>query len=177
MNKSSKLGFTLIELLVVVTLVGLMGIIITQIFILGLRSQAKNQVMKDVRQNGDLIISVIEGMVKNAVDITEAGCGVSSKQLTITNQDGFSTVFDCSDGANMASVSAYPDPIPTVSVNLNTTAVKIENCNFRLICPTPPINPKYVFVNFNVVQAGSGTLPENRASLEYQTTVSLGSYQ
>jgi prepilin-type N-terminal cleavage/methylation domain-containing protein len=177
MRKISNAGFTLIELLVVVTLVGLMGIIITQIFILGLRSQAKNQVMKDVRQNGDLIVSVIEGMVKNAVDITEVGCGTSSKQLTITNQDGFSTVFDCSDNTNMSSVSAYPDPSPTVSVKLNTTAVKIESCNFRLICPTPPINPKYVFVNFNVVQSGPTPLPENRASLEYQTTVSLGNYQ
>lgn len=182
--KSSKPGFTLVELLVVVTLVGIIGVMTTQVFILGFRSQGKSEIGKEVKQNGDYALSLVEAMIRNAADISQNQCNINSNKLTIVNPDGYSTIFDCSSGTNIASVSAVPitTPIPTpTGLPLTSTKVKVENCNFRVVCPTPPLSPKYVFVNFTVKQADildqPTPLPENTASLEYQSTISLGKYQ
>ncbi len=176
MKKNLQKGFTLVEILVVVTLLGLIGIIITQVFILGVRSQVKNEVMKEVRQNGDFIVNVIESMTRSAIDILETDCNTSTQELSIVNQDGYTTIFSCENN-NIASTSAYPEPSPTVTVNLNTAKVKITDCSFRLVCPTPPIVPKYVLFNFTVSQAGSDTSPEQVSSMDYQSTVSLRGYE
>jgi len=175
MRRKREKGFTLIEILVVVTFVGMIGIIISQVFILGVRSQVKNEVMKEVRQNGDFIIGVVEGMTKSAIDTENTDCNKSVSQFSIINQDGYTTIFSCT-GNNIASTSVYLAPTPTVTVNLNTSRVKITDCGFRLVCPTPAIAPKYVLFNFTVSQA-SGNSPESQSSMDYQTTVSLRSYQ
>jgi prepilin-type N-terminal cleavage/methylation domain-containing protein len=181
-SKDQKKGFTLIEILVVITLMGVIGTITAQVFIIGTRSQAKSEILKEVKQNGDYIQTVVEGMVRNAVDIPDVSnsCNVGSDSpaLTIINPDGNSTTFDCSDGQNVASNSS------SLNLTLNSQKVRVSNCNFRLICPTPPTSPKYVFFTYTVCQynaqacpALSGEFPENRASVEYQTTVTLRNYQ
>lgn len=168
-------GFTLVELLVVITLVGLIGAIISQSFILGIRSQSKSEIVKEVKQNGDYALSVIDEMVRNATDIT-LFCNTSTDQLSIVNQDGGTTTFDCSSDKEIASISgAAPTPFP-----ITNDRVIVTNCNFRIVCPTPPLSPKYVFISFTVKQAAVPNqptpLPENRASIEYQTTISLRNY-
>lgn len=178
---STKYGFSLIELLVVITLIGIIGVITTQVFILGFRSQGKSEITKEVKQNGDYTLSVIESMVRNAVNI-QAGCNQSVAQLPITNPDGYTTTFFCSEGDKIASISSgFPDPTPSVSQALTNNKVAVYNCSvaFRIVCPTPPINPKYVFVNFTVSQAGVGLTPTpgSFSSIDYQTTISLRNYQ
>lgn len=169
-------GFTLVELLVVVTLVAIIGLITTQIFIIGFTARSKTEILKEVKQTGDYSLSVIESMTRNAVDIAGALCNTNSDSLTIVNPDGLSTTFDCS-GTQIASISGLPDPTPTVSLSLTSSNVKVTSCNFRIVCPTPPLSPKYVFVNFTVSQTGSSLPPERRASVDYQTTISLRTYQ
>lgn len=172
MNK----GLTFIELLVVVTLMGVIGAIVTQIFVLGLRSQVKTEIFKEVKQNGDYVVSVIEGMVRNAANISQIQCNENSDKLTIIGQDGLSTTFDCSEGT-FASISGELEAVPTVSYSITSSKVTAQDCNFRVVCPTPPLSPKYVFVSFNISQSGEGLKPESRASFEYQTTISLRTYQ
>lgn len=176
-------GFTLIELLVVVVLVGIIGTLTTQAFILGFRAQGKSEMNKEVKQNGDYVMSVVEGMVRNASDIDSSQCNSNVDQLTIFNQDGFTTTFDCSSGNSIASVSGIniptPQPSPT-GLPLISGKVAVVNCNFRVVCPTPPLSPKYVFISFTVSQNPPGPTPADpiaRASVDYETTVSLRNYQ
>lgn len=181
-----KKGFSLIELLVVVALVGIIGAITTQVFIAGFKSQGKGEIVKEVKQNGDYALSVIETMVRNASDFsTEADCNQDKTSISIINPDGYTTIFDCSlTNGNIASVSALPTttpgPTPT-GIPLTSNKVAVSSCNFRVVCPTPPLSPKYVFVNFVMRQGtviGQPTpLPENTASLEYSGTFSLGRYK
>ncbi|OGG25178.1 hypothetical protein A3E42_01290 [Candidatus Gottesmanbacteria bacterium RIFCSPHIGHO2_12_FULL_40_13] len=169
-------GYSLIELLVVITLISVLGTLTAETFLLGIRAQAKSEVMKEVKQNADYVGQVIDNMVRNSIDIEEAQCNSDTGQtLTIQNPDGNYTTFDCT-GSVMSSISGI-FPVPTVSLNLSSTRVAIEECNFRIICPTPPLNPKYVFLNFKVSQTGSSLPKEQQASIEYQTTVSLRNYQ
>ncbi|OIO14760.1 hypothetical protein COY59_05590 [Candidatus Gottesmanbacteria bacterium CG_4_10_14_0_8_um_filter_37_24] len=177
-NLKQIFGFTLVEILVVVTLMGVIGVITTQIFILGFRSQAKNEILKEVKQNGDYALSIIENMVRNATDI-ETSCNLGNvQQVTIRNPDGYSTQFDCS-GAQIASYSSgFPDPTPTVAYILTSDKVVVASCNLRVVCPTPPIEPKYLFVDYTLTQAGGSDVPiENKATLIYESTISLRTYQ
>lgn len=171
-------GFTLVEILVVVTLLGLMAATVTQIFVLGLRSQSKSEALKEAKQNGDYTLSVMERMIRNASDISSS-CNTSSDQLTIVNPDGFTTTFLCTDGADISSASGgMPVPTPDMSYSLTSSKVAINNCigAFTVVCPTPPINPKYVFIDFTVNQAGVTPAPGANISLDYQSTVSLRQY-
>lgn len=177
MKQLSK-GYSLIELLVVITLIGIIGTITTEAFILGLKAQGKGDIVKEVKQNGDYATQVIESMVRNAVDIDEAQCNNSSQSMTIVNPDGFTTTFECNLANYIASISAvYPTPPFTQRLTSDKVVVPVDNCTFRIVCPTPPLSPKYVFVNFTVRQTGVNAPIEQRSSLEYQTTVSLRNYQ
>lgn len=181
-NSQPHRGFTLIELLVVTTLIGLIGVIITEVFVLGFRSQGKSETVKEVKQNGDYALSVIEGMVRNAADIPASQCDTGpnpdTSQLTIVNLDRFTTTFECDASSHLASISAgFPEPTPAISMPLTSSRVAVTNCTFTVVCPPHPLSPKYVYVNFTVSQAGAGLQPEKRASLEYQTTVSLRGYE
>lgn len=195
-NFQLRSGFTLIELLVVITLLGIIGSITTQVFILGFRSQGKSEIIKEVKQNGDNAISIMENMIRNAADIPQslAQCNTSLDALTIVNPDGYTTTFKCvtvNPGvSSIASVSGDSDglPLPGPTLALTSNRVTIPtpdsggySCTFRVVCPTPPLSPKYVFLSFKVIQAavpGQPTPePENRSSLDYQTTISLRGYQ
>ena len=189
--KIQKSGFTLIELLVVITLLGIISVITTQVFILGFRSQGKSEIIKEVKQNGDYVISVMESMIRNAADITSnvAQCNTSLNKFQIINPDGFTTTFDCTSGF-IASVSGDPDGFPLANPTLVLTSNRVliptpvgggYSCTFRVVCPTPPLSPKYVFISFKVMQAAitgqPSPVPESRSSLDYQTTVSLRGYK
>lgn len=180
-------GFTLVELLIVVALVGIVGTITTQVFIMGIHSQSKTEMIKEIKQNGDFTLSVMEGMIRNALDVgmDTNQCGVNSKQLTILNQDGYTTMFDCTNDLSISSVSgifvSIPNPSPT-GIPLTNSKVKVpsSSCNFLLVCPSQSLSPKYVFITFTVNQAdvpGVTPNPLNRATIDYQSTVSLRNYQ
>ena len=169
-------GYSLIELLVVITLIAILGTLTAEAFILGLRAQSKSEILKEVKQNADYIGQVIENMVRNSIDIGVSECNnLNSQKLTIRSSDGRFTTFDCSASV-MASISGQ-FPEPTIYYTLSNNRVQVESCNFRVVCPTPPVNPKYLFINFKLKQSGSNLPVEQQASIEYQNTVSLRQYQ
>ena len=172
---NNKSGYSLIELLVVITLIAILGTLTAEAFILGLRAQSKSEILKEVKQNSEYIGQVIENMVRNSIDIEETQCNSNTQELTIRSSDGYYTTFDCT-ATVMASISGQ-FPEPTVYQTLSNNRVSLENCNFRIVCPTPPTNPKYIFFNFSMSQTGSDLPKEKQANYEYQNTISLRNYQ
>lgn len=168
-------GYSLIELLVVITLISILGTLTTEAFILGIKAQSKSEITKEVKQNADYIGQVIENMVRNSIDIEETQCNNNAQQLTIRSTDGYYTTFDCSN-QNMASIAGTLTE-PQENLTLSNNRVIVENCNFRVVCPTPPIDPKYIFFNFKLIQTGSNLSKEKQAFYEYQNTISLRNYQ
>lgn len=180
-----KKGFTLIELLVVITLVAIIGTITTQVFILSFKAQTKTESLKEVKQSGDYIMSVLEDMVRNSSDI-QYDCNAPASSLTILSQDGQITKFVCDTSPEgkryIASISAWSELVPSpTGVLLISNKATITDCSnvFRVVCPTPPLSPKYVFVNFTLENYMPGVVPGvgNQVSLDYQTTISLRNYQ
>jgi prepilin-type N-terminal cleavage/methylation domain-containing protein len=171
---SGRRGYSLIELLVVIALIGLIGSITTQIFLVGLRAQAKSEILKEVKQNGDYAMNVMESMIRNAVNISDADCGNTPKtSITITNGDGLTTEFFCNASTRtIASISAYT----STSQSLTNEKVAVTACGFRIVCPTPATSPKYVFTSFTLTQANGNAQSDQRSTMTFEHTVSLRTY-
>jgi len=168
----AKKGYSLLELLIVIALVGTIGVITSQVFIIGLRSQAKSEILKEVKQNGDYALQVMDTIIRNAVNIDEASCNANTQDITITTSDGASVTFDCTT-PRIASVSGDP----SITLYLTSSKVSVSSCNIRVVCPTPPTSPKYVFFNYTISQVGTQLAKEQQASVEFQSTVSLRKYE
>jgi len=151
-------GFTLIELLVAIGILGIVGGITTIIFFTTLQSSSKSEVLREVKQNGDFAISVMERMIRNANSVNS--CSGSSTSLTITNPDGRTTQFSLS-GTQIASNGAM------------LTSTKVSASNLSFTCTRTSGKPDVVGISFTLSQAGSPTRPEERASMTFQTSFTL----
>lgn len=163
-------GFSVIEMLVVIALLGIISAIVTQVLVISVRSNLKAEIQKEVKQNGDYAMAIMERAIRNATDVDVGGCNVSSNHVTITNPDATNTTFTCNNAPKkIISSSGGGVDLTNNRVAWNTT------CTFRVICPTPPIRPKYVYINFTLTQAGVTADPNSSASLPYQSTIELRS--
>jgi prepilin-type N-terminal cleavage/methylation domain-containing protein len=177
-------GFSFIELLVVVTLIGVIGYLTTSIFILGFRAQAKSEILKEVKQNGDYVLSVMESTLKSANDV-DADCNGSTCYVSATDTQNITTKFSCisvsderpGDYYILKEQTGFPDPTPAVRQRLISDRVVVQSCKFVITNPKSSLDPKYVVLSFNMVQANPNISQENKAYLRFQSTVSLRNYQ
>lgn len=186
--KNYRVGYSLIELLVVITLIGILGTVSSEVFILGIKLQQKSEIIKEVKQNGDYVNSVLDANIRNAVDVIEPSCSqpLASSFIKFTGGDGKTIKLSCEDedlgGGKTYEYMALitnPDFLPTVAPLTNKKVKVIQSsCKFRLICPTPAIAPKYVLVNYTITQTISGDIPlEQKASVDYQSVITLRKYE
>lgn len=161
-----KKGFTFIEILVVIALIGIISLATSQIFFTVLQSESKGEITKEVKQNGDYALSVIEQMTRNAQDVDISNCNNSGTSFTITNSDGGTTIFDCST-TQISSNSSF----------LTNTLVDVSSCSVNVVCPTPATSPKYVYINFTLSQHGPTAGVAQNASETYQSTITLRNYK
>ena len=152
-------GFTLIELLVVIVIVGLVGGIATVILSTTLQNASKGEMTREVKQNGDFALSIMERMIRNATGISS--CPGSSFELTITNPDGKNSTFSLS-GPQIASNGGM------------LTSSKLTASNLSFSCTLTPGRPGFVVVTFNLT--GGGSRPSERARMDFRTSVSLRTY-
>lgn len=173
-----KCGFTLVEMLVVIALLGILTVSISEILFSVIRSSTKGEITKEVKQNGDYALAIIDQMTRNASD---AACTGASSKYSITNPDGNVTTIDCNNTSfpsQISSASAYiAGPTPTIVQAITNTNVAVSSCSFAVVCPTPPIRPKYVYYTFTITQKGAAGVPQQNASETYQGTVTLRNYK
>jgi len=53
------------EILVAVSALAVMGVLLTQVFVTTIRTNTKNEISKEVKQNGDLAVSIMTRMILN----------------------------------------------------------------------------------------------------------------
>lgn len=157
-----KFGFTLLEMLVVSALLGTIGLMATSIFFTTLRGGTKAELIKEIKQNGDFAISTMERMIRNARDVTSTCDNTAQPSITILNPDYKTTIFSC--GEQIASNSTI----------LTSNKLLVSNCSF--ICQKPTSAPQNVAIKFTLSQKGSPPRPEERATVTFETTISLRSY-
>jgi len=166
-------GFTLIELLVVVAILATVGMVTATAFFQALKGASKAELTKQVKQEGDFAISVMERMIRNAksVDCT----GSFGDSLRITNQDGNQTTFHCCSVSSL--IASESGTLTCGEARLTSSKVVVSSyCNQFIRCTQTGSAPPVVEIRFSLSQLGSSARPEERASMDFQTTVSLRTY-
>lgn len=158
---AARQGFTLIEMIVVTMIIGLLMVTVSAVFFATLRGSVKNQHLTEVKQNGNYALSVMERMLRNARGIQD--CTAGMHDLTLTNPDGEVTTFTF--GA---------DKIASNSSDLTTSRVIVSNGRFD--CLATLGQPDRVQIVFSVSQSSTSVRPEEQATANFQTTVTLRNY-
>lgn len=171
MEMIKKDGFTLIELLITIAILGIIGGVGSAIFFTSLKTTSKAEIAKEVKQNGDYALTIMERMIRNAKSVSSCTGGTVTS-LLITNQDGGQTTFAFNLGTKIASVSSVPlgtyyltnDKVILTGIANNFTCMRVVN------------RPDTVRINFSLSQANAAARAEETANTTFQTTVSLRTY-
>ncbi len=170
-------GFTLIELIISIGIMGIMGGVISQVFFQTTRSNAKTEILKEVKQNGEYAVEVMQRMIHSSIAISSVclDAGYSGKSFSITNPDLGSTTFECDDSSGtprIASVSALGTEFLTnVSVTLGGTTCATST--YRVVCTSMGSIPNNIKINFTLSQSSSSPDIVNQSSQSFQTFVAV----
>lgn len=173
-------GFTLVELIISIGIIALIGSVISQVFFQTTRSNAKVEIQKEVKQNGDYAIEVMQRMIHNSLAVTSSctSTGFSGQTLTITNPDFGSTTFACDNTSGtprIASVSALGiSYLTTASVTLGGTACATST--YQTVCTTLNSHPYNVKINFTLSQTSTSPDIVNQATQSFQTFVTIRNF-
>lgn len=173
-------GFTLIEVLMVVFLLGIVVVIGSNLFFSILKGASKAEITKEVKQNGDYAMNVMERMMRNAQEIVQNSdgqiCTPTMNKIKITNPDGNRTEFKCilqDEVTKIASSSASgTGNLTGKNVTLGTSC---SAASLSFSCDSSK-NPPVVNISFDLSQKGTGLRPEEKAQIHFQTTVGLRTY-
>lgn len=144
-------GFTIIELLVMISAFAIVSVVTVAFLSMTLFSSSKTIAIKEVRQNGNYAMSVIERLVLSAKSVT---C-LTTESIGITTLDDQSTTIGCSAG-KIASGSAY----------LTNSKVTVANCVFS--CKLNQGAPNMVGVGFTVSIGGASSPTHEKSSMSFQ---------
>jgi len=173
-------GFTLLETLISISVIATVASLIVQVFFTTTRANIKTEVLKDVKQNGDVALDVMTRMIRNSLSV-QGDCFVAgSPTLDIQNPDGNITEFMCIyDSANgitrIASVSATTGEIQYLTSS-NVTLGGGINCNngnsLGFSCTNTPNESDKITISFQLVQSGTPVSQFEKAETQFMTTVS-----
>lgn len=170
-------GFTLIELLVSITILSLVGIVVTQVFFTAVRTNTKTEIAKDVKQNGDLALEIMARMIRGAESITSSCSSGGSKTtaLTLQNPDEDTTTFGCyNDGSvlRIASTSGSSKRDYLTNTNVSLTG---ESCpgSLSFVCTTVSGVYTAVEIAFDLSQKGSPLSQSEKANASFRTSVMM----
>jgi prepilin-type N-terminal cleavage/methylation domain-containing protein len=99
-------GFTLIELLVATTLIVMLMLTISSIFMTLLMGNARTNMRKAIKAEGAYALNQMEFMLRNSVSLEVDDCQANSNQITFRSHDTLPTTFS-SDLSRIASNSSY----------------------------------------------------------------------
>lgn len=168
-------GFTLMEVLVTILIIGTLGVVASSILFSLLRGAAKTETLKEVKQNGDYALSVMEVKIRNARSVVSPSpcTGAQLTSVTILNPDATQSTFQCTNGRIEEAIVGGASP---VTRQLTSTSVAIPTCdvaNISFTCSSSPTTGKNaVLIKFTLKQASAVTTAEG-ASVSFETQVTL----
>ena len=174
-------GFTLLEILVTVSVIGVMGILISQVFFTTTKINTKTELLKDMKQNGQFAMDTLTRMIRASTEITStcSTTGTQSTSIQITNPNGQTTTFGCaldSSGATrIASVSASAtEYLTSQNVSLGGSSCSSDpNMSLSFVCTSYPDQPSRIKIYYMLRQIGSNVDAYQTAKQAFETTVSV----
>jgi prepilin-type N-terminal cleavage/methylation domain-containing protein len=175
-RKKSKAGFTLIELLVVTAMMAMVGMVVTNLFFQTLKGANKAGILKEIKQNGDYTLSLMTEMIRNAKGVTSDCNGAAVSSIAIKNQDDRLTTFHCCGSPDFL-IASESGGLVCSQARLTSNKVQVSSvCDNFITCTKTGSSPALVTISFSLSQAGFPTRPEEQATADFKTTVSLRTY-
>ncbi len=170
-------GFTLLEMVVSLAIIAIVSLVLSQVFISTLRTNTKTEILKDMKQNGDLALETMVRMIQNAksVSTTCNVAGTSSSAVTIVNEDSGETTFTCLlDGTvtRLASTSAEGN-IYLTSDNVTLGGATCAASTLLFTCFGSAGVPSSITVSFQLAQSGTAAQAFESSSESFQTTATM----
>jgi len=160
----TKTAFTLIEVLVVVSIIILVTVSSTGLFISIVRSNRKTKALLLVKQNGDQIINLISQKGRLAASIS--GCPFTdNSSITIVNSDASLETFACANGQLIHDVLSTPQVI-------SDDRLLVSDCFFSC----QDLEPEIVTIKFTLGVGDPVNDKTGSSELNFSTSVSLRNY-
>lgn len=83
-----KKGFTIVEILVVIAIMGIMGLVVTEIFVRNLRGNEKAKVLANLKQNGQAVVERMDKVVRSADNVV---CLPAGGETLVISKSGIYT--------------------------------------------------------------------------------------
>jgi prepilin-type N-terminal cleavage/methylation domain-containing protein len=152
---TNKAGFTLIELLIVTTLMVMIMLTVSSLFMTFLLGNARTNVRKQLKSEGAYALNQMEFMLRNAIYIEDGYCeGNPANEIRFFSKDSFDTRFhlDSTAGNRIASNSSF----------LTSAAVSATELTFNCVQEN---DNKSVRINFTIAKTEGSTLEEKFGTL------------
>jgi len=165
-------GFTLVELIIFISLIGLFAVMSSSFLFSSLSSSGKAEVSKEVRQNGNYALSVMEFMILNAREaVCEDPTTGGYEKLTLVDVDGVSTSFYCDSSESNLRIASQS----AVLAFLTGMNISATGCLFA--CNRTEGKPTTIGVSFRVGQKETGSLkPSEMFSEVFENVVVAKNY-
>ncbi|MFH1561079.1 MAG: prepilin-type N-terminal cleavage/methylation domain-containing protein [Patescibacteria group bacterium] len=165
-------GFTLVETLVTVGLLSVIGLIISGVLFVTLRSGGKAELEMAGKQKGEFALNSLEKMIRGAKEIKDittrcSPAGVTDDSITLIGQDDLETTLTCA-GTSIASSSAN-------STTLLQGVTTLDCDQFITCVRTEPQKP-LVTIDFTIGLGSATAQPDKRAEIHFTSKVSMRNY-
>ena len=163
-----KNGFTLLEMLVSIAIIALMSAVLSQVFITTLRVNTKTELLKDMKQNGELALETMVRLIQNAKRVD---C-VSASEILVTGSDDGQTTLGCAisgSATRIASTSATRTSYLT-SKSATLGGATCAGSTLAFVCVSSAGQPTTVTVSFRLSQAGIGSEAFNTVNEPFQSS-------
>ncbi len=170
-------GFTLLELVVSIAIVAVISVVLSQVFLVTLRTNSKTEIAKDMKQNGDLALESMVRMIQKAksVSSTCAASGTVAQSVTIINPDDGQTTYECvldGETTRLASTSAQGTEYLTAN-NVTMGGTSCAESTLSLTCFGGAGVPASVTIAFELSQTGLSAQSFEQSSEAFQTTATM----
>lgn len=184
-------GFSLVELLISMFLILSISAVVMTIFVAGLRGTNRSSAEADVRQNGDLAITQMSRLIRNAksfdgvsLDGTTtfiSSCYVPSadptptpqiyKAVKVTSFDGGTTTIKC-PSVGETTISSISATLATPASLTESTRVTVfpDSCYFTCQQDSPT-DPPVIGISFTIGSLRSSGVIGKSVDQTFQTTV------
>lgn len=170
-------GFTLLEILISISIAGAVGVLIAQVFFTTARTNTKTELLKDVKQNGEYAMGIIERMIRNSLRV-ESTCldtGTTLSSIDILNSNGDTTTFSCILDSGVTRIASTSSTATTEYLTSSNVTIGGATCadlanSLSFVCTSYPDQPSKVTVRFSLSQLGTPPDLFETASVLFQTT-------
>lgn len=176
-------GFTLIEIIIALVIVSTLATVASTSLFTLLRGASKTEILKEVKQNGDYALSVMDVKVRNARQIlpTYPCDGTPQPGVEIQNPDLSTTRFSCAVDGSLQRLQEQ-DSSPVQSNYLTSSQVTIprqsstcEAANVAFRCSTSAVDgkSKTVTIIYNLMQGATNVPITEQATQKFTVQISV----